>query len=403
MEPKHRVIFQIIASPFTHQSRLERMIESSLESGVCDRVHVAALPAEGLPDEELRNDGRVSVSRKALRIPRRVPGPLRHPFQYLSWLLAMGRRASQLRPILVQATSVETLPAAVLLKAWLRVPVIYDAAELEREKFPGRPLAKRIADIVERFFLPFVAETCVVSESIADWYEAHRRGARPSLVRNVPRRAVQLPAPSGALRRRLGLGESDLVFLYQGGLAPGRGIEALVDASRHLPEGRNVVFLGYGPLRELVERAARDARSIHFVPAVSPSELPSLTADADLGIVLYEDVCLNHRYCLPNKLFEFYLAGLPVLASDLIEMRRFIERHDAGYVIRPEADAIRRFLASVDGAELRRRRARALPADAPAWETEERPYLDMLNRALLRANRADRRDTEASARPQEAR
>lgn len=379
------------------------MIEATLTAGLCDHVHVLALPAAGLPPAESRRGGTVTVERRALRISRNVPGALRHPFQYASWVASVLLAAFRRRPIAVQATSVETLPAAVILGIFRRIPVVYDAAELESEKFPGRPRASRIVRAIERVCLPFVAETCVVSGSIADWYVKRYGVRRPPLVRNLPARAAQASARTGALRRRLGIPDDALVALFQGGLAPGRGIPALVDAALRLPADRHVVFLGYGPLEPLVEAAAREKKNVHFWPAVPPAELPALTADADLGLILYEDVCLNHRYCLPNKLFEFYLAGLPVLASDLVEMRRFIEAHDAGVLVTPTAEGIHRYLSSVDLSELRKRRARGVPANAPSWEEEKDVYLGMLSRALVTKSRGATFGTSTGAPPREAR
>jgi len=58
-----------------------------------------------------------------------------------------------------------------------------------------------------------------------------------------------------------------------------------------------------------------------------------ITADADLGVTLLEDTCLNHRYALPNKLFEYLMAGVPVLASNLTEISKVVTRFNVGRVV----------------------------------------------------------------------
>jgi len=98
------------------------------------------------------------------------------------------------------------------------------------------------------------------------------------------------------------------------------------------------------------------AERVHLLPPVLPDELLAVTASADVGLVLLEDTCLNHRLALPNKLFEYLAAGVPVLASDLPELRRVVETYRVGCVVDPAnpgalAAAMRRL---VEDAALRR-------------------------------------------------
>ena len=46
---------------------------------------------------------------------------------------------------------------------------------------------------------------------------------------------------------------------------------------------------------------------------------------------LLEDDCENHRLALPNKVFEYIAAGVPVVVSDLPELRRLVEEHGVGW------------------------------------------------------------------------
>src|SRR5690606_12853007 len=78
---------------------------------------------------------------------------------------------------------------------------------------------------------------------------------------------------------------------------------------------------------------------IYFYPAVSPQVLLGYTASADYGVSLIEDVCLNYRYCLPNKLFEYLMAGIPVLAANLPEMKRFVEEYKVGVIVQDNTPA----------------------------------------------------------------
>jgi hypothetical protein len=58
--------------------------------------------------------------------------------------------------------------------------------------------------------------------------------------------------------------------------------------------------------------------------------LHEVTCQADLGISLEEDLGLNYRFALPNKLFDYIQAGVPVLVSNLPEMRHIVEHYQIG-------------------------------------------------------------------------
>ena len=90
--------------------------------------------------------------------------------------------------------------------------------------------------------------------------------------------------------------------------------------------------MGYGSLESQIRHEAKVSDTIFFHPAVSLSVLMDYTSSADYGISFIEDACLSYRYCLPNKIFEYLMAGLPVLTSNLYEMRRLVEFESIGIV-----------------------------------------------------------------------
>ena len=90
--------------------------------------------------------------------------------------------------------------------------------------------------------------------------------------------------------------------------------------------------MGYGPLEELVKNASQEYVNIYFHKAVSPEVLLEYTSSADFGILFYENSCLNHYYCSPNKMFEYLMAEIPVIVSNLFEMKRLVEDNHIGVV-----------------------------------------------------------------------
>jgi glycosyltransferase involved in cell wall biosynthesis len=189
------------------------------------------------------------------------------------------------------------------------------------------------------FYFPWL-EDCLIhcadqfitfSDSIANEYSRLYATQEPHLILNCP---VFVEQPKYNLfRENLFIGADQTIFLYQGGLSPGRGIELLLKAFSTLDTDKNVlVCMGSGSLEGLVREKSKEYRDIFFHEAVDHDILLRFTASADYGILFYEDACLNHRYCSPNKIFEYLMAGLPVLTSNLFEMKRLVETEAVGIV-----------------------------------------------------------------------
>ena len=90
--------------------------------------------------------------------------------------------------------------------------------------------------------------------------------------------------------------------------------------------------MGYGELEEQIIKASNAENNIYFHKAVAPDILLDYTSSADFGISTIEDSCLSYRYCLPNKMFEYLMADLPVIVSNLYEMKRLVENNNIGVV-----------------------------------------------------------------------
>ncbi|MEA5446546.1 glycosyltransferase, partial [Gammaproteobacteria bacterium AB-CW1] len=180
---------------------------------------------------------------------------------------------------------------------------------------------------------------------------------RPVVVQNRP---FYRAAPrSNRLREALGLDASVPVFLYQGGLQAGRGLESIIDAAAGVA-GVHFAFLGPGILRDDLMARARERgviERVHFLEAVPFEELPAWTASADVGLQLLENIGLNHYSTDSNKIFEYGMAGLPVIASDFPEIRKIVESADFGLLVDPaDIEAIRAAMIRLrDDAGLRRR------------------------------------------------
>ncbi len=367
----------IYPSTFANETRILKIVRSLRRASVFPSIAVVALWKEGLPRHEVLEDG-IEVIRVAPVIGGGLGGKLGRVIKVLGWYLGVLLALKSRRVTCFNCHSLPVLPLSVVVKWWKGCVLIYDPHELETETAGLRGVRQRIARILERVLIGFSDAVCVVNRSIADWYEAVYGMRTVHVVRNVPSRSIVIPARTGLLRQAVGLGPGTLLFLYQGLLAPGRGIDVLIDAFSRLPSDRHLVFMGYGELTDRIRTATTNYPNLHFMPAVPPDVLQAYTADADVGVSLIEDICLSYRLCLPNKLFEYAACGVPAVVSDFPEMGGFVDRYGCGWRIAPAADALVSLLSGLTAGDIASKRNNALQASgAFSWQDEEMSLLAM--------------------------
>jgi glycosyltransferase involved in cell wall biosynthesis len=147
-------------------------------------------------------------------------------------------------------------------------------------------------------------------------------------------RILDVPVRTRRFHEAFGLAASKKILLLQGGLSSGRNLEVLVNAMRYVKNTSVVlVILGDGfLLSKLQAKVKSQAENVYFHPAVPQKDLLSFTVAADAGVIPYQATCLNNYFCTPNKLFEFIAAGIPILASDLPEIRNMVIGEQIGMV-----------------------------------------------------------------------
>ncbi len=377
----------LVTTDLVHDNRVRKEAETLAAAGYRVTV-ISYIPAADVP--RLGWEGRPEL--RAVPAPqagwhgrRGLARALPHAVDLFRWggsqaLLAAARDH---RADIYHAHDLDTLPVAGELARRNGVPLIYDAHELFVEMMDLGPeaaavpwasrlkqsLARRSYARLERELIGRAAGVITVSESIAGELAARYGIPRPAVVLNAPPYR-DMSAGSGYLRRRLGLGPDQRLVLLQGAVLPGRGLVELVRALALLGEDHRLVFLGFNlgtyqePVRQEIARLGLEQR-VHLLDALPAEQLLQATASADAGILLLAGHNLNDRYAMPNKLFEYMMAGLPFVASDWPEVGRVVRQTGAGVPIRgltPEAIAagIREVLA--DPTRYRTMRAAALQA-----------------------------------------
>ncbi len=173
------------------------------------------------------------------------------------------------------------------------------------------------------------------------------------------------------------------MIIYQGALNVGRGLELMIETMEYLD---NALFMiaGTGDIEDKLKKRVQEkglTDKVIFKGRLTPEALYPLTCSADLGISLEEDLGLNYRYALPNKLFDYIQCRVPVLCSALPEMSKIVETYGIGIAVRyrePErlAKSIRFMLEERgEGAWLA---ALDKAAGELCWENESKEYVALV-------------------------
>lgn len=327
---------------------------------------------------------RLKITRALVRWAKDRLRPWHRVSRFFAFWRVSAERAIELAPDLVVSSDLPGLVGAGRVARQLGLPHLHDCHELYLESTSFRPIERRILAPLERRYLRSADSVVAVNASIAVEY-GRRYGRQPLVVRNC---ASRLPADLQVrdLRLMAGLPLDAQVVLYQGGFAAGRGLEVCVAAVPGLPARAHLVLLGFGPMRdELVGLAelVGVADRVHVVDAVPPEELLSCTASATVGLMPYQPVSRNNMLALPNKIFEYTTAGVPVVASDLPELRRIVVDAGCGQVYDSFdplmlAAALREVL-DPSRYPLYREAARSF-GETNVWETEREILVDQMVR-----------------------
>ncbi|WP_066904859.1 glycosyltransferase [Synechococcus sp. MIT S9509] len=372
----------ILGNNLSHDSRVLKETESILKLSECENLFIAALHEPGYLNQEVM-DGR-HVWRPNL-LTRKLPKSILFQIlKYIEWNLKIFFKYHNTQINIIHCHDLIPLPIAVQLKLACGAKLIYDAHELETEMNGLLGTRKLLAKILEFTLYPFVDQLITVSPSIGRWYEKKYKKIPIEIVRNVPLRNTRPVNLELNLRRDLGIDNNCVFFIYLGGLSKGRGIEVILDSFADFRVKHHVLFMGSGILEPKVNDAAKHYHNIHFRKPVPVEEIVPYAACADVGLCLYEDTCLNHRFCMPNKLFEYLLSGLPVLASNLPDLSELVLNYSSGWISQPTSDAVKSLLVNLSLEEVKHiRQGLANRVSTLSWESEEKKlcnvYKSLLN------------------------
>ena len=208
--------------------------------------------------------------------------------------------------------------------------LVFDSHELFSEipELVNKQQVKNVWLFLEKTIIPKLQNVITVSDSIKNHYH-NLYGISAIVIRNIPKikkisqRNFEIDA------------KGKKVILYQGSVNIGRGIELMIDTMTLLDEYLFIVIGDGDILEQLNEKVSNLSlhNKVKFLGKKTPEELKELTPNATIGMSLEEDLGLNYRYALPNKIFDYLHANVPVIVADLPEMRSLIKKHPIGEIL----------------------------------------------------------------------
>ncbi|MXV39317.1 glycosyltransferase [Flavobacteriaceae bacterium Ap0902] len=252
-------------------------------------------------------------------------------FRLLFQLLIEDKKNS-----ILLANDLDTLLPAYVVSKMFKIPLVLDSHEIFSELPTLKPgsIQKKVWCFLEKKLIPQVDKMYTVSPSYALFFK-NKYGKEAAVVSNFPVLKNNLSQQADlkiAIDKK-----TKYVLIYQGAINESRGIDKMILAMQYLDDTA-LWIIGDGPLKKSYQKLAQKENllaKVQFLGRINPNELKAITPLADLGLSLEEDNGLSYKYALPNKVFDYVHAGIPVLgSSDLPEVKNIINKYKIGDVIK---------------------------------------------------------------------
>ncbi|MBK6983712.1 MAG: glycosyltransferase [Bacteroidetes bacterium] len=281
------------------------------------------------------------------------------------------------------ANDLDTLLPNYLVSKLKGIPLIYDSHEIfcEVPELQNNPSKKRIWEKLESWIVPKLKYCITVNQSIANYF-TNKYKVPFIFVRNIPHYPKIVGLKS---RSELNLPLTKKIVILQGaGINVQRGAEELVEAFQYLDDNYLLLIIGSGDvIHQLKENTIKYQlqNKVKFIDKIPASELRHYTSNANLGVTIDKDSNMNYHFSLPNKVFDYMHAGIPILATKLPEIENlinayhigtFIENHDPKHI----ASQIHDFLSSKEYLEYKSNTV--IAAVANNWKFEKQKLVDLI-------------------------
>jgi glycosyltransferase involved in cell wall biosynthesis len=272
------------------------------------------------------------------------------------------------------SNDLDTLLANTFAARLKRKKLVYDSHELFTEvpELADKKFKKKIWLFVEKICIKKANRSYTVCEPIADYYN-DLYNINMKVIRNLP---TKKQVSSDFAQR-------ENVLIYQGAMNKERGIEMMIEAIAGI-ENCRFYIAGKGNLEDSLKKMTKELNitdKVYFTGVLDFEPLHQLTQTAKIGFSLEQGNSLNYKYALPNKIFDYIQAGVPVICSKLPEMKKIIDGYSTGVAVNiKDADELRELIIALlnDKAKLEIFHNNCIKAaEVLNWENEKDKLLEV--------------------------
>ena len=254
---------------------------------------------------------------------------------YFNFIWHLKLRLLTTKASIIFAEDIYTLPFAIIFGKLKRAKIFYDSRELfgYLAGLKNKKFKQLFWKLIEKLFIKQADYVMVTGSMDGEFLKKEYGINNLILLRNLPR--YYKPTTKVDLHSQLQIDKSKKIILYQGVLLKGRGIEKVFSVLKDLPVCVFVIA-GGGEFDKYYQTLAEQMDvndQVFFIGKFTQEDLPKLTASADIGVALIENISTSYYYALPNKLFEYIMAEVPVIVSNLPQMKDVVEKYDVGYAV----------------------------------------------------------------------
>ena len=234
------------------------------------------------------------------------------------------------------SNDLDTLVPNYIVSLLRRKKIFYDTHEYFTgvPELNNHPFKKRVWKFFENRIFPRLPVVYTVNESVKNKYQ-QEYGNQIGVIRNVPITTSINPKEMPEHWK------GKIILLMQGiGINPGRGGLEILETMKYLPENYYLVYIGGGTQWDTIARMRKEWRledRVEMIAKVPPAELKRYTPLASLGFTLDGFESENYLFNLPNKIFDYIHAGVPVVATPIPEVKLIIEQYSCGICLISQA------------------------------------------------------------------
>jgi len=380
-----KISAHVFHSPIENESRLMKETSSLLKLKIVDKVLIFGTGKPHLKRVSQINENCIIYRSPIVRIPKVVSkikllNRIFALFNFFLFHCYIFHKLIFVKPTYISCHNLILLPLAKWCKVLTGAYLIYEPHELETERTGMSGKLKSLSKWIEKEYIHSAEKVLTVCKPIEDWYREKYDLNNVYTLRNVPLNPFLKDelVRTNLLREAFNIPDEHIIFIYQGVLDPARGVVELVNLFKSSTTNKHLVLMGYGSSEEwIIENCGNN---IHYQPAVPVDKIIEYTSSADLGIFfINSEVTLSYKWCLPNKFFEYLIAGLPVIVSNnLTYLSDIIIENKLGWAIPTNSNELKQLIDKISKHEIKELENKvSIYSKQNGWQIEHSQLLDL--------------------------